>query len=42
MKRGLPAYLATVTYVTLVKVKLARYIGSLGIAITLLNFLFMR
>jgi len=42
VKTGLPAYLATVMYVTTVKVKLARYLGSLGIANTLLKFLFIR
>jgi hypothetical protein len=42
MKRELPAYLVIVMYVTVVKVKLARYLGSLGIAITLLKFLFIK
>lgn len=42
MKRGLPSYLAIVMYVTVVTVKLARYLGSLGIAITLLKFLFIK
>lgn len=42
MKRELPAYLAIVMYVTVVKVKLARYLESLSIAITPLKFLFIK